>query len=70
MLYNGERAMALWKGGSKKDSTDETFDPNPSGPASNNSNPRAVTLWITFDSFGFPVYYPSSCPQSWSGLLR
>ena len=75
MMFNGEHSMRLWKGrrekDEKKDSSgmDDTYLPNPSGPASNNDDPRAVTLNITFDSYGFPIHFPSCSSQSWSVLL-
>ena len=68
MLHNGERPMSLWRG--QKEGAEEYYKPNPSGPASNNTDPRAVTLLVKFDGYGFPVYYPSSAPQSWSLLLE
>lgn len=77
MMHNGEHTMRLWKGRREKDdskkdasgSSDDTYLPNPSGPASNNNAPGAVTLAITFDSYGFPIHFPSCSPQSWSVLL-
>lgn len=74
MMYNGEHSMKLWKGKREKDEkkdggSDDTYSPNPSGPASNNDDPKAVTLRITFDSYGFPIHFPSCSSQSWSVLL-
>ena len=71
MMYNGERVMNLWRGDKKEKGKngEESFKPNPCGPASNNPDTKAVTLLIKFDTYGYPVYYPHSAPQSWSALL-
>ena len=68
MLRMGEVHVALWKSGSRKENED-CFEPNPCAPAYNNPDPRAVTLTVKFDSYGFPVYYPCTMPQSWTSLL-
>ena len=74
MMYNGERVISLWKGKKdkeeKKDTDIEDYQmPNPCGPASNNSDPKAVQLHIKFDSYGFPMYFPSCTSPSWSIVL-
>ena len=72
-MYNGEHTMTLWRGKRDKEekdgSKDNTYIPNPSGPASNNNDPKAVILTIKFDSYSFPIHFPSCSPQSWSVLL-
>ena len=68
MLRVGEVQVALWKAGSRKESED-CHDPNPCAPAYNNPNPKTVMLTVKFDSYSFPVYYPSTTPQSWTSLL-
>ncbi len=77
MMYNGEKIMSLWKGkkDEKKDERkDQLFDNfhelNPSGPALNNSCAKAVKLKIKFEEFGYPMYFPSCLPESWSMLQR
>ena len=79
MMYNGEKIMSLWKGKKdakdkeeKRDKTllDEFHEPNPSGPALNNSCPKAVKLKIKFEEFGYPMYFPSCVPESWSIVQR
>lgn len=72
MMYNGERVISLWKGKKedKKETDIEDYQmPNPCGPASNNSDPKAVQLHIKFDSYGFPMYFPSCTSPSWSVVL-
>ena len=68
MLRMGEVQVALWKGPCK-DSGEDSFEPNPCTPAYNNPDPKAVLLTIKLDSYCFPVYYPSTTPQSWTSLL-
>ncbi len=73
-MFNGEHSMTLWKGKREKEekkdgSADDAYLPNPSGPASNNSDPKAVNLVIKFDSYGFTMHFPSCSPQSWATLL-
>ena len=65
--------MSLWKGkkDDKKDKEDYEFhEPNPSGPALNNSCPKSVKLKIKFEEFGYPMYFPSCVPESWSVVQR
>ena len=72
MMYNGERVISLWKGKKedKKETDIEDYQtPNPCGPASNNSDPKAVQLLIKCDSYGFPMYFPSCTSPSWSVVL-
>ena len=74
MMYNGERVISLWKGKKDKEDKKETDIedyqmPNPCGPASNNSDPKSVQLFIKFDSYGFPMYFPSCTSPSWSVVL-
>lgn len=76
-MYNGEKIMSLWKGkkDEKKDERkDKQFDDlhelNPSGPALNNSCSKAVKLKIKFEEFGYPMYFPSCRPESWSVLQK
>ena len=73
-MYNGERVISLWKGKKDKEDKKETDIedyqmPNPCGPASNNSDPKSVQLFIKFDSYGFPMYFPSCTSPSWSVVL-
>ena len=67
MMRMGEVQVALWKG-YRKDG-EEYFEPNPCAPAYNNPDTKAVMLTIKFDSYSFPVYYPSTTPKSWTSLL-
>ena len=67
MLRTGEVQLSLWKG-NKKDGED-SYEPNPCAPAYNNPDPKAVTLTLKFESYSYPVYYPSTKPQSWTNLL-
>lgn len=78
-MHNGEKILSLWKGKKddkkdKEEKKDKAFDeyhePNPSGPALNNSCPKAVRLKIKFEEYGYPMYYPCSRSQSWSVLQR
>ena len=72
MMYNGEKVISLWKGKKedKKETDIEDYQmPNPCGPASNNSDPKAVQLHIKFDSYGFLMYFPSCTSPSWSIVL-
>ena len=67
MLRMGETQVALWRGSGKDG--EEWYPPSPCAPAYNNPDPKAVTLTIRFDSYSYPVYYPSTKPQSWTSLL-
>ncbi len=72
-MFNGEHSMLLWRGMREKDEkregVEETYVPNPSGPVSNNADTNAVTLTVKFDSYGFPMHFPSCCAKSRSPLL-
>ena len=81
MLQNGEKTMSLWKGtvaDSRKTSSGshgsteeaELFGLNPSGPATNNPDPKAISVTIRFESYTFPILYPSCSPQSRASLLQ
>ena len=63
----GEMQVALWRGSSRDG--DDWYTPCPCAPPYNNSDPRAVTLTVKFDSYSYPVYYPATIPQSWTSLL-
>jgi len=70
-MFNGEHTMLLWRGMREKEEKreDDTYLPNPSGPASNNSDTDPVALTIKFDSYGFPIHFPSCCAESRLPLL-
>ena len=61
--------MALWRGSRKDGSNEDCYEPNTCAPAYNNPDTKAVLLTVRFDSYSFPVYYPSTTPQSWTSLL-
>ena len=63
----GEMQVPLWRGFGKEG--EEWYPPSPCAPACSNPDPKAVTLTVKFDSYGYPVYYPSTTPQSWTCLL-
>lgn len=79
MLQNGEKTMSLWRGvvaegrkssGGGLDGEEEVYRLNPCGPAANNPDPKAITVTIRFESYSFPIFYPSSCPESRASLLE
>ena len=70
MMYNGEKVISLWKGKKEdKKETDISRTTRYQCPTSNNSDPKAVQLHINFDSYGFPMYFPSCTSPSWSIVL-
>jgi len=72
MVYNGDKIMCLWKGKKedKKEDRDDFHEPNPAGPALNNSCGKAVKLKVKFEEFGYPMYFPSCVPESFSILQK
>ena len=66
--------MNLWKGptANNKLNFNDTisFDINPCAPCNNNPDPCAVQVLIQFPRYTYPVFFPSSAPETCSFLLR
>ena len=65
-MGDGRKASGVNYGGSEDEEV--VFGLNPSGPATNNPNPKAITVTIRFESS--PILYPSCSPQSRASLLE
>ena len=74
ILQTGLYTMNLWKGpvsNSKIESVDSScYDLNPCAPCNNNPDSHAVKVTIQFPRYTYPVFFPSSDPETCSFLLR
>ena len=66
--------MTLWKGptyNTKLNYGDSpSFNKNPCAPCNSNPDPNAVQVTIQFPRYTYPVFFPSSAPETCSFLLR
>lgn len=73
ILQTGLYTMNLWKGpvsNSKIESVDSScYDLNPCAPCNNNPDSHAVKVTIQFPRYTYPVFFPSSDPETCSYLL-
>ncbi len=75
ILQSGLYTANLWKGPMpnsrvERYSTAHDFDLNPCAPCINNPDPQSVKITIQFPRYTYPVFFPSSEPETCSFLLE
>lgn len=66
--------MALWRGPSQSSKLNHpssaVYSPNQCSPGSSNPDDNAIHLTLQFPQYSYPVFFPSSAPETCSFFLR
>lgn len=74
ILQSGPYTSSLWKGPTATTKfnygNSVSYDKNPCVPCNNNPDPYAVQITFHFPRYTYPVFFPSSAPETCSFLLK
>ena len=74
ILQSGVYTLNLWKGPMANTKVEQgigpSFELNPCAPCISNPDSQSVKVTIQFSRYTYPVFFPSSEPETCSFLLR